>query len=153
MKQCLRNWALTVNSVCLFNAMFKSAANHASHARSLGWDRASRMLEFMFNRLGINSYPNVLMGDGYAHFAYSIDNRAVVIQPYQGKANFVRQYTQLRKLRDQLVSTEPHSRVMAAFYFQSEMEKLSRINGIARITPERLMSLKRFLTSTKGNES
>lgn len=133
--------------------MIKTVTTTISSGRFISWDRACRMLEAMFKQIGIDAFPNVSMGDGYAHYAFASEDRAIVIQPYQGKETLVRQCHQLLQLREQLLESEPNCHVMAALYFSSDAERLSRLKGIARVSPGNLSSFRRFLTKNKGKSS
>lgn len=110
------------------------------------------MLESMFKQIGVSAFPNVTIGDGYAHMAFSSEDRAVIIQPYLGKHNLNEQCRQLRNLRKRLQESEPDSQIMPALYFTSDATCAKRIKDIAFITPSRLTSLRHFLTSETKEE-
>ena len=114
---------------------------------SIPWERACRMLEAMFRQIGVSTFPNVTIGDGHAHRAFSSDSRAVIVQPYLGKEQLVKQCEQLRFLREQLLENEPDSQVMAAIYVHDDQERLPRYKGITRIGPGNLTSIRHFLTA------
>ena len=126
--------------------------NHKSHKNghpgtSIPWERACRTLEAMFRQIGVSSFPDVTIGDGHAHRAFSSDSHAVIVQPYLGKEQLAKQCEQLRSLREQLLENEPDSQVMAAIYVPDDQERIPRYKGITRISPGNLTTIRHFLTA------
>lgn len=117
---------------------------------SIPWERACRMLEAMFRQIGVSSFPDVTIGDGHAHRAFSSDSHAVIVQPYLGKEQLSKQCEQLRSLREQLLENEPDSQVMAAIYVPNDQERIPRYKGITRVSPGNLTTIRHFLTANKG---
>ena len=117
---------------------------------SIPWERACRMLEAMFRQIGVSSFPNVTIGDGHAHRAFSSDSHAVIVQRYLGKEQLSKQCEQLRSLREQLLENEPDSQVMAAIYVPDNQERIPRYKGITRVSPGNLTTIRHFLTANKG---
>ena len=111
---------------------------------SIPWERACRMLEAMFRQIGVSSFPDVTIGDGHAHRAFSSDSHAVIVQPYLGKEQLSKQCEQLRSLREQLLENEPDSQVMAAIYVPNDQERIPRYKGITRISPGNLTTIRHF---------
>ena len=107
------------------------------------------MLESMFKQIGVSAFPNVTMGDGYAHMAFSSEDHAVIIQPHLGKEQLAKQCEQLRSLREQLLENEPDSQVMAAIYVPDDQERIPRYKGITRISPGNLTTIRHFLTTNR----
>ena len=114
---------------------------------SIPWERACRMLEAMFRQIGVSSFPNVTIGDGHAHRAFSSDSHAVIVQRYLGKEQLSKQCEQLRSLREQLLENEPDSQVMAAIYVPDNQERIPRYKGITRVSPGNLTTIRHFLTA------
>lgn len=108
------------------------------------------MLESMFKQIGVSAFPNVTMGDGYAHMAFSSEDCAVIIQPHLGKEQLSKQCEQLRSLRERLLENEPDSQVMAAIYVPNDQERIPRYKGITRVSPGNLTTIRHFLTANKG---
>ena len=107
------------------------------------------MLEAMFRQIGVSSFPDVTIGDGHAHRAFSSDSHAVIVQPYLGKEQLSKQCKQLRSLREQLLENEPDSQVMAAIYVPDDQERIPRYKGITRISPGNLTTIRHFLTTNR----
>ena len=117
---------------------------------SISWERACRTLEAMFRQIGVSTFPDVTIGDGHAHRAFSSESRAVIVQPYLGKEQLSKQCEQLRSLREQLLENEPDSQVMAAIYVPNDRERIPRYKGITRVSPGNLTTIRHFLTANKG---
>ena len=130
--------------------MNRKNRKNAHPGTSIPWERACRTLEAMFRQIGVSTFPNVTFGDGHAHRAFSSDSRAVIVQPYLGKEQLVKQCEQLRFLREQLLESEPDSQVMAAIYVPDDQERLPRYKGITRVSPGNLTTIRHFLTANKG---
>lgn len=113
--------------------------------RLIPWERACRILETMFKRLGADTFPNVSIGEGYAHTAFATGRRAIIVQAYLGKAHVMRQCHQLRTLHERLHENEPSSPVLAALYFPIDTEHMPKPKGIVCISPRNLTTLRRFL--------
>ena len=114
---------------------------------SISWERACRTLEAMFRQIGVSTFPDVTIGDGHAHRAFSSESRAVIVQPYLGKEQLSKQCEQLRSLREQLLENEPDSQVMAAIYVPDNQERIPRYKGITRVSPGNLTTIRHFLTA------
>ena len=117
---------------------------NAHPGTSIPWERACRMLEAMFRQIGVSSFPDVTIGDGHAHRAFSSDSHAVIVQPYLGKEQLSKQCEQLRSLRERLLENEPDSQVMAAIYVPNDQERIPRYKGITRISPGNLTTMRHF---------
>lgn len=117
---------------------------------SISWERACRTLEAMFRQIGVSTFPDVTIGDGHAHRAFSSESRAVIVQTYLGKEQLSKQCEQLRSLREQLLENEPDSQVMAAIYVPDNQERIPRYKGITRVSPGNLTTIRHFLTANKG---
>ena len=130
--------------------MNRKDRKNAHSGTSIPWERACRMLEAMFRQIGVSSFPDVTIGDGHAHRAFSSDSHAVIVQPYLGKEQLSKQCEQLRSLREQLLENEPDSQVMAAIYVPNDQERFPRYKGITRVSPGNLTTIRHFLTANKG---
>ena len=130
--------------------MNRKSRKNAYLVTSIPWERACRMLEAMFRQIGVSSFPDVTIGDGHAHRAFSSDSHAVIVQPYLGKEQLSKQCEQLRSLREQLLENEPDSQVMAAIYVPNDQERIPRYKGITRVSPGNLTTIRHFLTANKG---
>ena len=130
--------------------MNRKSRKNAHLVTSIPWERACRMLEAMFRQIGVSSFPDVTIGDGHAHRAFSSDSHAVIVQPYLSKEQLPKQCKQLRSLREQLLENEPDSQVMAAIYVPDDQERIPRYKGITRVSPGNLTTIRHFLTANKG---
>lgn len=126
--------------------MNRKSHNNGHPGTSISWERACRTLEAMFRQIGVSTFPDVTIGDGHAHRAFSSESRAVIVQPYLGKEQLSKQCEQLRSLREQLLENEPDSQVMAAIYVPNDQERIPRYKGITRISPGNLTTIRHFLT-------
>ena len=127
--------------------MNRKNRKNAHPGTSIPWERACRTLEAMFRQIGVSTFPNVTIGDGHAHRAFSSDSHAVIVQHYLGKERLAKQCEQLRSLREQLLENEPDSQVMAAIYVPDDQERLPRYKGITRVSPGNLTTIRHFLTA------
>lgn len=131
--------------------MNRKSRKNGDPETSIPWERACRTLEAMFRQIGVSSFPDVTIGDGHAHRAFSSDSHAVIVQPYLGKEQLSKQCEQLRSLREQLLENEPDSQIMAAIYVPNDRERIPRYKGITSISPGNLTTIRHFFnTRQKG---
>jgi len=114
------------------------------------WHTAKRILETMFRKIGVDAFPDVTIGRGHAHCAFSTEDRALLVQPFMGKKDVPRQCEELRQLKEQLIEHEGDGvKIMMALYFPGEAEGIGRLRGITRITPGNMASLRRFFLNRR----
>ena len=120
----------------------------SAKSTAIPWNTAKRILETMFKEIGVDTFPDVTIGKGHAHCAFSTEDRALLVQPFMGKKNVLLQCEELRLLKKLLIEQEKdHVEIITAIYFPYETKGIGRIRGITRITPGNMASFRRFFLS------
>lgn len=120
----------------------------SAKSTAIPWNTAKRILETMFKEIGVDTFPDVTIGKGHAHCAFSTEDRALLVQPFMGKKNVLLQCEELRLLKKHLIEQEKdHVEIITALYFPDETKGIGRIRGITRITPGNMASFRRFFLS------
>ena len=115
------------------------------HHNSLPWAKAVRIMENMFKSMGIDSFPNVTIGRGHAHQAFSTEDKAILIQSFQGEENVLRQCQELRLLKEALQESEKgNAKILPALYFPDDACQNVKTGEVARITPRNMASFRRY---------
>ena len=120
----------------------------SAKSTAIPWNTAKRILETMFKEIGVDTFPDVTIGKGHAHCAFSTEDRALLVQPFMGKKNVLLQCEELRLLKKHLIEQEKdHVEIITALYFPDETKGIGRIRGTTRITPGNMASFRRFFLS------
>lgn len=99
----------------------------------------------MFREIGVDTFPDVTIGKGHAHCAFSTEDRALLVQPFMGKKKVLLQCEELRMLKEQLIEQEKGKvKIITALYFPEAAKGIGSLRGINRITPGNMASFRHF---------